>query len=678
MKSNRQINLKGMITSGVVLVAWLVLWSPAAQAQEVAENKGTEPESKYILPEIVVTATKIDQPLNEVPLSTDVITREEIESSNALDAGDILRTSTGFNVRSYNPGGLATASLRGSQSAQVLIVLDGMPVFDPFTGLTDLSQISLAGIERIEIVRGPTSHLYGANALGGVVNLITRHPEERTSANLSVGSFNAQKYYLQTANGTGNMGYFLSGSVNKSDGWRGNDDFLRQSIFAKLAGQLGSIHVQLLTGYYTSDIGLPGPKPAGPTKYGSHAVTSLYDRQNTANLYGLLVLESDVGNHTNLTLKIRPARDITNFQTTYDDWVTGDTIVNDNEYVAKSVILNSQLETKLGRHRLLIGWDGIRRQADVIQKFSDQVSGVVEVVEWNPATRTSGIWLEYIWHGSNFIVVPGLRLDSHSEYGSYTSPNIGVVFDWRAYTFRASAGRAFRAPGFNDLFWPNAGNRDLKSETGVAYEIGLERRLSRYAKGNITLFRRDVRNMIAWAPTGAGGFWQPSNINRYAVNGFETEFDVRLERFYATISYSFLDAVQTNREVVYSDWLTGETRLEDKKRPAAFIPHHAVSMILNVNLAEVDIQVRGEYRGSVRNDYADYSQSPTVTMTEKILPARAVLDLRLSRSFNKFVPYIELKNILDTRYSEQFGNTIADGAYPMPGRTVVGGVRLDL
>ncbi|MCH8023169.1 MAG: TonB-dependent receptor, partial [Candidatus Marinimicrobia bacterium] len=97
------------------------------------------------------------------------------------------------------------------------------------------------------------------------------------------------------------------------------------------------------------------------------------------------------------------------------------------------------------------------------------------------------------------------------------------------------------APAFNDLFWPYAGNRDLKSETGVAYEFGLERRFSRSITVDLVIFRRAVDNMIAWAPTGPGGLWRPSNINRYSVNGLETEFEVRLASFQVSVSYSLMD-----------------------------------------------------------------------------------------------------------------------------------------
>ncbi len=678
MDSNRRTRMNNIITIGAFLTATFALGSSLALAQEVEEKIQAPPESKYILPEIVVTATRINQSIKEVPLSTGVISSREVESSNALNAGDILRTATGVTVRSYNTSGVATASLRGSQSAQVLVIQDGMPIFDPFTGLTDLSQISLAGVERIEIVRGPTSHLYGANALGGVVNIITRRPLDRTSANISVGSFDTRKYHLQTEGLAGQAGYFLSGTVDRSDGWRGNDEFLNRNIFAKLTGETGRVNVQLSTGYFASDMGLPGPRPASPTKYGNNEVATLFDRQTNSKLYALLALEIGLGSDANFTLKVRPASSTTNFRTTYDDWLTGDNIVNDNEYLANSVTLTGQLETPLGGQRLLIGFDGIGRRAAAAQKYTNQVSGVVEVVEWDPATRTAGVWVEYIWQRSNLGVVPGIRLDRHSQYGSSTSPNIGLTLDLGANTFRASVGQAFRAPAFNDLFWPDAGNRDLKSETGVAYEVGLEHRFTQTATAHVVVFRRAVDNMIAWAPTGPNGLWRPTNINRYSVNGLETEFDLRLLSFQVNVSYSLLDAQQTNQEVVYDDWLTGETRLEEITRSAAFVPLHSARAQLDFRLAGFDVNLRGEYRGVIRNYYADYSQSPTVARAEKILPARTGLDLRLSRSLAKLTPYLEVRNIFDTRFSEHFGDTFADGDYPLPGRTITVGLRLNL
>ena len=621
------------------------------------DEEQPEHKSQYTLPEIIVTATRLNQPLKDVPLSSSVITREALETAPALDVGDILRTQTGVYVRSYNPGGVATVSLRGAQSSQVLVVRDGIPINDAFLGLTDLSRLMLGGIERIEIVRGPTSHLYGANALGGVINLITREPEPVRNLTAAYGSFNTQQLQLHAGQGDSEKGAIFLAAVNKSDGWRGNDDFRHRSMLCKLNYTVGKVLVSVSTGYDDSEVGVPGPKPVSAVTpiYGNNEVTSLFDRQKTDNLYGLLSIESNLGNDYSLQLRLRPERSTTVYEKKYDDF-SGLTNLGHNQYTAQNLRLNGQVEKRMDTNHILAGFDVIQERGFVEQTTTIEATAEDSTIRWNPSTHSSALWTEYIWHKSSATVVLGVRSDYHSVYGWHTSPSLGIILQLGANTVRFSAGEAYRAPSFNDLYWPDdgftSGNPDLKSETGTAYEIGLEHRISQTIRGSVAVFRRDVDGMIAWAPT-LEDKWQPANVNRFSVNGLEAEVNVQFETLHARVGYTLLNAVQIDLDV---------------EKPAAFIPSETVSAEIHAGIAGFDLVMRGEYRSGIRNYYGD---------SEKLLPARTVLDTRLSKTLWELEPYVEVRNILDTKYSDQFGFTMFDGDYPLPGRTFGIGLRME-
>ena len=673
------IQLSKVLWAITGLGLYVSLMAPlAGQEEEKEEN-----ESQYTLPEVIVTATRVDQSLQEVPLSSSVITREALESSPALDVGDILRTQTGVHVRSYNLGGVGTASLRGSRSSQVLVVRDGIPINDAFLGLTDLSRLMLGGIERIEIVRGPTSHLYGANALGGVINLITREPEQRRDLTVAYGSFNTQQYQLHAGQGDREKGIMVSAEVNKSDGWRGNDDFLHRSVLGRLNTTIGKVHVSVSTGYDDSEVGVPGPKPdsaATPT-HGNNDVTSLFDRQKTDNLYGLLSIESNLGNDYSLQLRLRPERSTTVYENKYDDWFSGLTNLGHNQYTAQNLRLSGQVEKRMDTNHILAGFDVIQERGFVEQRTTIEPTGEESTVMWTPATHSSALWSEYIWRRTNLVAVFGARLDYHSTYGWHTSPSLGIILHLGANTVRFSAGEAYRAPSFNDLFWPDngftSGNPDLKSETGIAYEIGLEHRISQVIRGNVAVFRRDVDDMIEWAPTGLNGLWRPSNINRYLLNGAEAELIAQKGVFDARFSYTYLDGRQTNQEVVFSDWMTGDQRLEHIERPAAFTPTHTIGFNLNYRGTLLKLNLNAEYRSEIVNYYSDYANVPQVYMIKKVLPARTVINGRVCWPLWKVEPFLEVRNLLNTSYCEQFGSTLVDGDYPLPGRTFGIGLRTE-
>ena len=186
----------------VMLTALLILAVPVSAQEEVVD-----------LEEVVVTASRYEESIMDTPVSIEVIDQEEIEGSNAQNVAELLDTYTGVYIKDNGSQvGTKSVKIRGASSDQVLVLFDGVPYNDNHNGGLDLSIISAANIEKIEIIKGPASVIYGANAMGGVVNIITKNIEDIsvTKLDLGLGSENTNTYQLSHNEKIDDFGIYLS------------------------------------------------------------------------------------------------------------------------------------------------------------------------------------------------------------------------------------------------------------------------------------------------------------------------------------------------------------------------------------------------------------------------------------------------------------------------------------
>src|SRR5512139_369063 len=171
--------------------------------------------------DVVVTANRVPQSRDSVLADVSVIEREEIERAGQSTLVELLRTQPGVEIESYGgPGALANVHLRGTNSQSVVVLVDGMRIGSATTGTTAFNQISPEQIERIEILRGPASSLYGADAVGGVIQIFTRRGDGKLQVNgyAGVGSYNTRQAGASASGGTDNTRFALNVSVLDSDG----------------------------------------------------------------------------------------------------------------------------------------------------------------------------------------------------------------------------------------------------------------------------------------------------------------------------------------------------------------------------------------------------------------------------------------------------------------------------
>lgn len=615
-----------------------------------------------------------------------IIEESTILAANAEDLPSFLATLPEVRLNNTGvPGGLVTISLRGAASSQVLILVDGIPQNQPTNGVTDLSSISLDDLAQIEIYRGVASDAYGSAALGGVINLVTKSAmvSDAATFGISFGNGGMERYSGSFHGTLGPVRLRIGGAVSNHDGWRDNSASDKASVNAKFSADFDDHRFALGFSLLDTTVGLPGPTPdsAAIPEFGSKSATSLYDRQddnynsltfNYGGRLGGLTLHADLGwrQHT------------LDYHSRYRGWFL--TRLNANyltETLYGSLWTQFELMPELA---LEIGADYRSDTLDAKSVSTEWVDGddqdpTETPTEWTPDVNNIGGWLEVAGSFGNFTSAVSARLDYHSDFGINVAPRARVGISFDQTRIGLAGGTAFRAPTLNDLYWPTGGNPELKPENGWEVELNVSQQLD-FLWLDADVFYRQTTDLIAWQPDETGAVWSPENVDNQTVLGvgliLRTPF-----LFGASLrtSYTFLSATQNRSEVVYSDWVSGETRTAMIERRAAFLPEHQLSASVIFGNVDTGFSVTANWLSDRVVYYPDYSNAPDVTMTEKTLPSALTLDARFEyRIAQGFSIFAGVKNLTDSATPVAFGNTATDNDYPAEPRHFSLGAKISL
>ncbi|MDI3280711.1 MAG: TonB-dependent receptor [Bacillota bacterium] len=493
-------------TAGWLLLAALLpllaAWPPLpAWAAESAEDQQV-PQEEIV---VVVTATRLPQSPEELPVKTAVLTRKELESLPAPTVAGALQRVAEVDLKEQGtPGGLATAYVKGLSSDRVVILVDGRPVNSPQQAGVDLSTLPLGNVERIEVVEGPSSALYGPNA-GAVINLITRRPQEAPAFELhrSVTSDGGNRLFWSAGgaapaaggSSTGQRASFLLTEERiTSPGWRPNSDLATEAYTGRVDFELGPGQELSLSGrWYKGEQGVPGPtywpSPRARQQDEQSGEALRYRRQLRQDL----TLSADLY-HNDLFLRyLDPDANTDSRHRTRTDGVE----------------LLLAREGEGGRTTLGASWRG-----DTVESTN---------LDPSPSRAENGaLFLEQQKTRGQLTWSLGGRWDHHSAYGDQVSPRAGLV--WRAgaaTTWRVALGKVFRAPTFNDLYGDYSpfyrGNPALQPEITWTAEVGARRRFSDRLTGEFSLYRHQQWNRIQ-----ATADWSTmENVGEAAVTGLD-------------------------------------------------------------------------------------------------------------------------------------------------------------
>lgn len=574
--------------------------------------------------EIIVTATRIEETVEDIPASVTVITKDEIKNSPATNVTEILRNVVGLRITEYGKrGAVSLPRLRGSTAGQVLILLDGRRLNVPSSGQFNLNDlpVSLDDIERIEIIRGASSALYGADALGGVINIITRTPKDPfIRLNASYGSFDTQSYSLTTSGNFKAMGYLFSASKERSDGFRPNSNYDLNALNGKIGLDISpksSFDISL--SYLDKDARVPGsvtfPSPNALQTDEDTLLGITYKGKYTEKLDATARI---YWNHYRLRFKD-------------SDIFTDDTHNN------KNATGEVQVDYLYNPSNLFTGGIEIGRE--------DLKSTAIGTRD---RSRTGAFLQDEIRIGDSVTIIPGMRYDIFSPGEDELSPKISALYKLNDSRFRGSIGKGFRVPTFNDLYWPDTGftkgNPDLRPEKSIEYEIGWDQIFSEKVKTKMTAFRKDVKDLITWQPDPSSR-WVPINIGKARIEGIELEGEIDIYKYFSIdLNYTYLNP---------EDERTGE------KIPN--LPRHQFNTLLRASYPFGSaVSLDGKYT----KNYADKGGSSSYFVMDGKIAHEVVI---LSKV--KGEAFLGIKNILDKEYEVVKG-------YPMPSREVYGGLSI--
>ena len=603
-----------------ILAFLLILSQPLPAGKTKKHEKGPVDIGKV---EVVVTATKTPHTLENVPVTTAVITSKDIEKTNAQTVGEALRWLPGINIRT-NGYSRATVKIHGLPSKYTLVLIDGQRLKGRHADSIDIGQVPVDMIDRIEVVKGPASVLYGSDAVAGVVNIITKAPPDRTifDGYASYGTGDTIRAMMTLGGSFGKFHYIVGGSKNKSenmgtgyayDGYNGRGKFeYRFSDKNSLT---------LTTGYFDEE-----GDYLSDERYNFNLVWNLTMNRNSFLTARGYYLKSN-------RLDARPGRD----PRTWDESTTRGEI----QYVW--LIGNNHLLTLGAESRY------------------DQIT--YTLIEGTRSQRINSFYAQdEATLSRNLNLVLALRVDNHDLWGTVFVPKAGALINAGANTkIRASVGKGFVAPTLSQLyeetyyhpwgggFWLG-GNPDLKPEYSWGYNLEIEHRFSHDFGIRVSFFRNDLRDMITSEKTGEYIDGVPVFKTVNVEKGMSQAIEVELTRnFGRNLSiaggYTYLrtEISSTGREFPYS-------------------PHHTFDILLNYHNPKIglNLNISGKYLGK---RYANTSNS-------QLLNEAYLVDITLSkRIYRGMELFASVDNLLDEKLEKE-------SRYFRQGRTYSAGFRV--
>ena len=493
-------------------------------------NPGRQPLEPLKEP-IVVTATRTVQTVDASLASVTVIKREDIERQQSRSIHDLLRGVTGINIiNNGGPGKNTSIQMRGTESDHIMVLIDGIRVGSATSGTTAFENIPIEQIERIEIVRGPRSSLYGSEAIGGVIQIFTRKGDGgegfRPSFSFGGGSYGTvngsvglsrsgkQGWFNMTASGIGTQGFNACRGTDNAGcftvepdrdgyrnvagsaraGYRFNNGLEIDANFMHSAGKSQFDGSFVNTTEIVQQI-FGGAARYSPLEFWRINLTAGRSRQDTDNFLGKQFMT-----------RFNTNRDTVNLQ--------NDFTINPD-------------------HKLTVGVDFLQDQVDSTEAFV-----VTSRSNW-------GVFAQHLANMARHRAELSLRYDDNEQFGDWVTGGAGWGYAiTEQINLTANFGSAFKAPTFNELYFPGFGNADLRPEESRSFEFGVRGNMD---WGNWTLNVYDTRidNLIAFD----ANIFAPANISQARLRGLEAQLSTTIKGWLLNGNLTFLDPENRSADV---------------------------------------------------------------------------------------------------------------------------------
>lgn len=653
-----------------ILAAYFL--STGSVRADISEDLGT----------VTVSASRIAQQNYKVAGNLTIINKDEIEASNATTVPELLNKALGVHVYDYGTTKSATVDIRGfgeTAASNVLVLINDRKINSVDLSGPDLSRIPIGSVERIEIIRGAGSVLYGDNAVGGVVNIITKKGSGPLSGRIGglYGSYDTQGTDLEVSGEQNNVSYYLYSKYMDDRGYRQNSDVLSKDYDARLGYKLwDKVGMDLNLTWHEDEFGLPGAlSDANLQTLGRRGSSTESDYSRTKDralnfsfdvdpwpedmYFGKLVFDFSYRN-----------RDVfDNFVSfSFDTKRNIDTTGVSAKYIFDRTIFDKQVNFVTG--------------VDFNNTDNDILGGQFNTADINIRKDEFGVYgfLEYELF-DHFFVNGGTRYDQ-AEYvfddhalSAYNTSDpsesvsmAGVKYEYgKGSAVHANVQQIFRFLATDEWYVSSTGalNLDLKQQTGIQYEVGLKHNFNDKFLAYITPYMVNLNDEIFFDPQN----FVNSNIDKTSRVGVEVGQETDLVKW-MPFEMDFLDKLNfvTNYNYQNPEITKGPFKGSD----IPFVARHQASAGLSTMVFDhYNLSFMGRYVGS-RYAISDFQNKST-----QIKPYYT-LDSKISYDAKNFEIYAGVNNILNRLYTETivFVDGFGNFSYPSPGRNYKMGVNI--
>jgi vitamin B12 transporter len=612
----------------------LVLFAPAARAQEEEGAAALDTLDLFHAPPIVVTADRVEIPVSRVGVTTTVITRAEIERAQYRTVADALRHAPGVEiVQTGGFGGVTSAFLRGSGPEHAVVLVDGIELNDPSApaGAYDLAGLLIEDVERIEIVRGPQSALHGSHAMGGVIQVLTRvgSGPPKATTRLEAGAHGTLHAAARVDGGEAALGWGIQATRRQTDGvsaaaggaerdagestgasavleWRPEG---RWALRGTLRGRWGEAEIDQGAGASSDDPNFVSDATELAGHVEARFRTSGGRWEQSLGL-GLTRHERESRDRPD------PARELTRSL---------------GEFDGRRWKLAWQSDLRWGAHRLVAGLD---QEVETARTFfaSDGEFGPFESEMPETSARTTGVFAEdLVALGDRAHVAVGIRADDHSRFGGVVTYRVAPVLALvPGLRLRGAVGTGFRAPGLSQLLDPLFGNPDLDAERSRGWEAAVEAGpRNGTLQAGATWFDTRFEDLIVFDGEAL------RNVREAETRGLELTAGARpAESVAVRAAYTFMEAEETAGP-------EAGTRLVRR-------PRHAADLRIDLVRGSADASLGLHWVGE-REDL-DFSVFPAARVSlDGYLTARLAASWRWTERIRVFG---RVENLTDERYEE--------------------------
>ncbi len=627
-------------------------------AHNVKPQTVKKPDTYNFPDTVIVSADRVNAPLRESASSITVITDADIKKSANVSVYEVLKSVPGLEFYQVGgPGQVATVMLRGQDAGHVLVIIDGIQqnmTSDP-ANITDFANIPVNSIKRIEVIRGAQSASYGSEAMGGVINIITKSAEEAPTISITseAGKFNTFSNRISLAKKAGPLGMMISAGTEQSEGFSsastayGNSerDGSRNSTFAGKLDYTPLSSLQFaLNGKFTkakTDMDQFGGRFGDDPTY-------TFDLEEFATRLQSIYSITEIG----LDMKLGGTfgRNLRKYKY---DFSVNNASSSTSIYDGRREKIDYQINFRI--NELMSATAGYEYEVqDAASTFlSNSAWG-----EWNsilPDSKSiiNSYFIQYKLSvdGSVFLTL-GARNDNHSQFGSIFTYKIAPVWFIKSTGTKLKAlfSKGFKAPSLTELFDPVYGNKDLQPEQSNSVDVGIEQMIPvSKASIGVTWFHSRLKDML-----GTDALFKSININKANFDGVESFIRFApFDNFGISANYTYLDAI--DKGTVPADY--DKVLIRRPRNKAAFTVDYSP-------IADLQCNVELIYVG--KKDDKNFSSGSRLQ-----LGAYQLINVAASYRVTNFAElYTRINNLLDKRYEEVYG-------YGIPGISAYFGVHLD-